>query len=494
MREMAKDKKFIAFDLGAESGRGVLGIIKKDKLELKEIHRFANGPVKVFDHIHWDLLRQYQEIKNALSVYAKNHGKWVDGIGFDTWGVDFGLLDKDGNLLGNPYHYRDKRTDGMLEEAFKVVPKDEIFRRTGVQFMQLNTLYQLLSMKLSKSPSLDVADKLLMMSGLFNYLFTGRKVEEFTLATTSQCYDSGEMKWSEYLFKKLNLPYHIMPEVVKPGTVVGKLLKTIADDAGMDEIPVIAPATHDTGSAVAAVPAEGDNWAFLSSGTWSLIGMETKHQLLSDEAVRANVANEGGVENTFRFLKNIMGLWIVQECKRKWDRKKKTTYDELSRIAKKAKPFTAFIDPNDGVFLKPADMESAIVEYCRRKGQKPPKEKAQIVRVILESIGLTYRRALEELEKLQGRRINVLHIIGGGSQNELLCQFASNATGRTVTAGPVEATAIGNIMVQGIASGVVSSVKSARAMVKNSFRIKTYEPKDADVWGNAYKKYLEIIC
>ncbi|MGB9596485.1 MAG: rhamnulokinase, partial [Candidatus Poribacteria bacterium] len=316
---MQENSKFIAFDLGAESGRAVLGSFNNGKLALEEIHRFLNTPVRVFDSLHWDVLQMFQEIKKGLDICVQKYGPKLDGIGFDTWGVDFALIGRDDSILGYPYHYRDKRTDGMMEKAFSIVPKEEIFRITGIQFMKLNTLYQLLAMSLAKSPILESADKLLMMPDLFNFLFTGKKVSEFTIATTTQFYDPIKKAWSKDLFDRLGLPFHILPEIVPPGTVIAPLYPSIRDEVGLSEVLVIAPACHDTGSAVAAVPAKGDRWAYISSGTWSLMGAEIPNPIINDSSLKYNFTNEGGVNNSIRFLKNIMGLWLVQQCKSTWE-------------------------------------------------------------------------------------------------------------------------------------------------------------------------------
>lgn len=491
---MQENSKFIAFDLGAESGRAVLGSFNNDKLALEEIHRFLNTPVRVFDSLHWDVLQMFQEIKKGLDVCVQKYGSKLDGIGFDTWGVDFALIGRDDSILGYPYHYRDKRTDGMMEKAFSIVPKEEIFRITGIQFMKLNTLYQLLAMSLAKSPILESADKLLMMPDLFNFLFTGKKVSEFTIATTTQFYDPIKKAWSKDLFDKLGLPFHILPEIVQPGTVIAPLYPSIRDEVGLGDVPVIAPACHDTGSAVAAVPAKGDKWAYISSGTWSLMGVEIPKPIINDSSLKYNFTNEGGVNNSIRFLKNIMGLWLVQQCRSTWeDEGQSFSYSDLVKIAESTKPLVSIIEPNYEPFLSHGNMPLRIIEFCKNTGQPVPETKGAIIRCALESLALKYRWVLERLEEMLGKKITTIHIVGGGCQNQLLCQFAADATQRQVLAGPVEATAIGNIIMQAIARGYIKSLEEGRELIRRSFEVKVYDPGFGLEWDSAYSRYLEIM-
>lgn len=492
---MAESVNMLAFDLGAESGRAVIGQFDGDKLALIELHRFPNGPIRLLEHIHWDVLRLFHEMKAALSLYVDRYGSDLAGLGVDTWGVDFALLDAQGTLLGNPYHYRDARTEGMYEEAFKRVPREEIFQRTGIQFMEINTLYQLLSMAIAQSPLLAAADKLLMMPDLFNYWLTGRKVCEFTEATTSQLYDPQEGGWSLPLLQGLGLPTHILAEIVPPGTVLGPLHKSVREEVGLGEVPVIAPACHDTGSAVAAVPAKGAHYAYISSGTWSLMGIEVRKPIITPESLAYNFTNEGGVCGTFRFLKNIMGLWLVQECRRTWAQAgREYSYDDLTALAAKAAPFQAIIDPDDESFLRPGDMPARIQEFCQRTGQPIPDEEGAIVRCALESLALKYRWTLEGLEKITGRQIESLNIVGGGGRNKLLNQFVADATGRPVTAGPFEATAIGNILMQALAIGHIASLEEGRELVRRSFEVMTYEPEQPERWEEPYTRYKRMAA
>lgn len=485
-------QRFLAFDLGAESGRGVLGRFDGERLNLEELHRFANGGIRVLDGLHWNVLQLWNEMKAALSICAqKNIG--LSGIGIDTWGVDFALLGRGDVLLGLPHHYRDLRTDGMLEEAFRRLPQATLFERSGCQFLQINTLYQLLSMVLHRSPLLDVAETFLMIPDLFNFWLTGQKVCEFTDATTTQFYDPRRRRWSTEITGALGVPFDILPEIVQPGTQLGTLLPSVAAETGLTEIPVIAPACHDTGSAVAAVPTDSEDWAYISSGTWSLMGIEVSEPIVTDQALALNFTNEGGVENTFRFLKNIMGLWLVQECRRTWaQRGDEMSYSQMTQLAESAQPFTALIDPDDDIFLPPGDMPSRIVDYCERTGQKPPLDIGEILRCALESLALKYRWVLEKLEAVRGRSIDVIHIVGGGAQNQTLCQFTADATGTPVIAGPIEATAIGNIAVQAMACGLIGSISEAREVVRRSFNAITYEPQHSTAWDGAYDQFLKL--
>lgn len=491
---MAKNAKFLAFDLGASSGRGVLGLLDDNILSLQEIHRFPNGPAQILDHIYWDVPQMLVEMKSALELCVREYGSELDGIGFDTWGVDFALIGRNDTLLGHPYHYRDKLTDGMMEEVFKIVPKEEVFKITGIQFMKLNSLYQLFAMSQANSPLLDVAETLLLMPDLFNFLFTGKRVSEFTIATTTQFYDPRERNWSKTLFDKLDLPYHILPEIVPAGTEIGPVLPTIRDEVGLGAVPVIAPACHDTGSAIAAVPATGDDWAYISSGTWSLLGAEISEPIVTDLALKYNFTNEGGVGDTIRFLKNITGMWLIQECKRIWeDAGENISYNELTKLAGEAPPLVSIIEPNYEPFLSPCDMPARISDFCRETKQPIPETKGAMIRCILESLALKYLWGVERLEEMLGRRINVIHIIGGGCQNKLLCQLAADATGRKVVAGPVEATAIGNIIMQALNTGYVGSISEARELVRRSFVVVTYEPRERAGWDEAYLNYLQIM-
>jgi len=481
--------RFLAFDLGAESGRAILASLAKDKLILEEIHRFVNRPVQVSGHLQWDVLRLFDDMKQGMALAAGKSGDPLLGIGVDTWGVDFALIGRDNVLLGNPYAYRDKRLDGIMPKAFAFMSKEEIYARTGIQFLQFNSIFQLFALAQEKSPLLDVSERLLFMPDLFNLFMTGEACSEYSIASTSQLMHAAHKKWEPEIFSKLQLPVHIMPPIVEPGTVLGKLLPDIVAETGLGPVDVIAPACHDTASAVAAVPARGNNWAYLSSGTWSLMGIEANEPIMNESSRQNNFTNEGGVNQTIRFLRNIAGLWLLQGCRRSWERQGLTVgYDELVSAAKKAKPFKCIVNPDDASFLNPADMPTAIIEYCRGSRQPIPESQGEFVRCVLESLALKYRFIVDKIGEMQTKRIEKLHIVGGGSQNDLLNQFAANATGLTVVAGPTEATAIGNIIVQAIAKRELNSLTEGRELVEKSFPLKTFEPQDHQAWNEVHER------
>jgi rhamnulokinase len=493
MSIMTGTKKILAFDLGAESGRGVLGQFDGQTLRLEVVHRFPNGPVRTLDTMHWDVLRLYSEMVAGLRRCAAEHGG-LDSLGVDTWGVDFALLGRGGTLLGNPRHYRDPHTEGVMEEALSRVPRAEVFRQTGMQFMRFNTLFQLLALQRDRSPLFDAAENLLFMPDLFHYFFTGVKCNELTDASTSQLYDPTAKGWAYGLIQAFGLPGQILGTIVPPGTVLGPLRASVATETGLAPVPVIAPASHDTGSAVAAVPASGTSWCYISSGTWSLMGAELPAPLIREAVQRYNFTNEGGVGGTIRFLKNIMGLWLVQECRRIWARAGQNyTYADLERLAREAPPFVSLVNPDDPSFILPANMPAALAEYCRRTGQPTPTEPGAVVRCALESLALRYRWVLERLEELLGRRLDVIHVVGGGCQNTLLCQLTADACNRPVHAGPIEATAIGNVLVQAIGLGVLKSLADAREVVRRSFEVVEHAPQQPDRWQGPYERFVEHI-
>ncbi len=491
---MSQAAKFIAFDVGAESGRAMLATFDGERITLSEALRFPNVPVRVLGSLHWDVLRLFDEIKRGLTQIAREHHAEVASIGLDTWGVDFALLGRDDELSGNPYHYRDRQTDGMMEEAFRRVPREKIFERTGIQFMQINSLYQILAMSLQRVPALEHAATFLMIPDLFNFWLTGRKVCEFTDATTTQFYDPRQRAWARTILDDLGLPFHILPEVVSPGTVLGTLQAGIAEEVGLDQVPVVAPACHDTGSAVAAVPSVGQDYVWISSGTWSVMGAEVPQPVINAESLAYNFTNEGGVCETFRLCKNVMGLWLVQECRRAWARVgEELSYDTLVEMARRAPAFRSFVDSDHGDFLPPGDMPARVAEFCRRTSQPIPEEKGAIVRCILESLALKYRVQLEALEELVGKRLPTVHIIGGGTQNRLLCQFTADATGRHVIAGPVEATSLGNVLMQALALGHIGSLSEGRQIISKSFELSVYEPHDPAAWDEAYERFIKLL-
>ena len=490
---MPRMKHYLALDLGAESGRAVVGSFDGQRLTLEEAHRFPNGPVALPDGLHWDHLRLFSEVKTGIAKAVQKHGAALASLGLDTWGVDFALLDKTGALLGNPHHYRDSRTDGVIEKACRRVKREEIFRRTGIQFMQINTLFQLYSMVLSRSPLLAPARRLLMTPDLFNYWLTGRMVNEQSIASTSQCYDPNEGDWARALLKRLKLPVRIFGKIVPPGTVIGKLRPGLAAETGARDLKVVAPGCHDTACAVAAVPAQTDSYAYLSSGTWSLMGIEAKGPAINAQSLAWNFTNEGGVCGTIRLLKNITGLWLVQECRRAWaGAGGELSYAELMRLAQHAPPFVAVLDPDYPDFAKPGQMPAKIAAYCQRTRQPVPGDKGSLVRCALEALALRYRWTFEKLEALAGRRLDVLHIVGGGTQNTLLNQMAADSVGRPVVAGPIEATAAGNVMMQMLALKDIQSLAEGRALIRRSFETRLYEPRRSREWEEAYSRFLKL--
>lgn len=497
---MSSTREYLAFDFGAESGRAIVGKYDGERLTLTEVHRFPNTPVRLPGVIHWNILQLWQEIKQGIGAAVAQSEPPLTSIGIDTWGVDFGLLDRNGTLIGNPTHYRDGRTDGMLDAAFACVPRAEIFGQTGIQFMQFNSLYQLFSMVQSKSPALESAATFLTIPDLFNYWLTGRKVCEFTNATTTQAFNPLTGTWATDLLTALDIPTQIFPEIVKPGTVLGSLQSAVTTELGISaEIPIVAPACHDTGSAVAAVPAANQRFGWISSGTWSIIGAEVPDAVVNPETLLYNLTNEGGVNDTYRLCKNVAGLWLVQECRRTWAHEgTEYSYAELTSLAAAAPPFVAVIDPDHSLFLKPSepgdDMPSRIQRLCRETGQPVPETKGALIRCALESLALKYRWVLEKLELILGYQLDPLHIVGGGTQNQLLCQLTADAIGRQVIAGPVEATATGNLIMQMVAMGDLASLAEGRELVRRSFEVVTYEPTaDRTQWDAAYARIQEQL-
>jgi rhamnulokinase len=470
------ENRFLACDLGAESGRVILGTLAGGALSLEELHRFLNEPVQLPTGLYWDAHRLFHDIVKGLTIAGRARRLRIDGIGVDTWGVDFGLLAADGALCDNPRHYRDARNSSAMEQTFQVVPRADIFRETGIQFMQLNSLYQLHAAKLENAPCLQIAKTLLFMPDLFNYWLTGVKAAEVTIASTSQFYNPATMRWSRELLRCLGIHDDILPEVIDAGSRLGPLLPHLADRTGLTDTPVFASAGHDTASAVAAVPAEGDDWCYISSGTWSLMGVELREPIINEQSLALNLTNEVGVDNSIRLLKNIAGLWVLQECKRAWALEGNDySYEQLMAMAETAAPYGGYINPD--VFIEPGHMPERIERHCREHGHPVPADVPQMVRAILEGLAQRYREVLTSIESLTGRRINVIHIVGGGSRNRLLNQLVADATGRRVIAGPSEATAIGNVLVQAIGAGVIRDLAEGRRIVRSSFQVETFEPK-----------------
>ncbi|ULL14014.1 rhamnulokinase [Paenibacillus sp. H1-7] len=482
----------IAFDLGASSGRAMLGRLVDGKIEITELHRFSNDPVQVGNRLHWDILRLYHEIKQGLLI-TKNKGIEVASIGIDSWAVDFGFIGPNGELIGNPYHYRDRHTEDMMEKLFAELPAGEIFARTGIQFLQFNTIFQLYALKQANSPWLQEGNRLLMIPDLLRYFLTGQMHNEFSNATTTQLFNPVEGNWDRELLHKLGFPESWFGEVLQPGSPAGVLQESVCEELGIPSIPVYAVAEHDTGSAVAAVPALDRSFAYLSCGTWSLMGTEVQEPVINDMAQKLNFTNEGGVEGTYRLLKNIMGLWILQESRRVWEKAGKSySFPELVKLAEAAKPFGAFIDPDHPMFLAPGDMPARIAQYCQETGQQAPESDGEIVRCILESLALKYRFVLEMTERLSNQQFNGLHMVGGGINNTLLCQWSANAIGKPVWAGPSEGSAIGNMAVQWIAQGVFSDIWEARRVIRDSFPVIEYRPEAQEQWSQAYDRFVKL--
>ncbi|HVP90751.1 MAG TPA: rhamnulokinase family protein [Terriglobales bacterium] len=481
--------KILAFDLGAESGRAVFGRLEGGRLDVREVHRFPNVPLKLFGHIHWNVYALLDEMKKAMKACAEERPA---SLGIDTWGVDFGLVARDGTILGLPYCYRDSRNEGAMEAYLKLVPREALYEATGIQFMPFNTLFQVYAMVRERSPLLDAASDLLFMPDLFNYLLTGKKASEFTMATTSQMLDPRTRSWQTGLFQAMGFSRRILQQVLEPGTVLGPLLPAVAAETGLGAVPVVATASHDTGAAVAAAPAVGGDWAYISSGTWSLVGVEERSPVITRDALERNFTNEGGVAGTTRFLKNVTGLWLVQQCRKAWPEAREAGYEELVRGAGEAPPFQALVDPDDPGFLRPPDMPEAIRAYCRRTGQAPPATEASLVRSILESLALKYRLVIDQIDQVVGHPVGRIHVIGGGSRNRLLCQFTADATGRPVVAGPAEATAVGNVLVQAMALGLIGSLAELRAVVRESFSPASYEPRQDMAWRAAYDRFRAL--
>jgi len=491
---------FLAVDIGASSGRLVAGEFDGERIALTEVERFDNGGVAAGGYLHWDVLQQWSHIKSALATAVDRYGSEITSVGVDTWGVDFGLLGRNDQLLGNPLHYRDHHTEGILEWAFERVPREEIFAHTGLQFMRFNTLYQLLALQKDRSPILDAAETMLLMPDLFHWLLTGEKSNEFTNATTTQMFNPQQNRWATEVLDSFELPTKLLGEIVQPGTVLGTVRGSVAREIGNSDLKVVLPGTHDTASAVMAVPAseslsDQPNWCYISSGTWSLMGVELQNPVITDTCRQLNFTNEGGVGNSVRLLKNIAGLWLVQECRRIWSADgSHYEWDELVELASAAEPLVSLIDPDDEQFVAPESMPEAICQYCRSTEQPVPQTHGAILRCALESLALRYQMVLGMLQQLTGSEIETVHIVGGGIQNGLLCQLTADACHRPVVAGPVEATAIGNLMVQLVSHGAVHSIPEARQIIQNSFDTENYLPDSSLDWGNAIQRFHALVA
>lgn len=487
------NNSFLAFDIGASSGRAILGTLKHNRLKLTEVHRFANQMMHLHGHYFWNIFNLFGELKTGLAKCVKDFGVQPVSFGIDTWGVDFGLITEDGYLAGFPFAYRDHRTDLIMPEFFKIMDQETTYRLSGLQFMQFNTLFQLFASVKAGHSVLKIADSLLFTPDLLNFLFTGIRKNEYTIASTSALLRPGKAEWEPLLFEASGIPLNLVEEIVQPGTVLGPLLPEVCTETGSCEIPCISVASHDTASAVASVPASGEKWAYISSGTWSLMGIESPVPLVSEKTRLLNFTNEGGVEGSTRFLKNIMGLWLIQECKKIWDTKEKLEWDKIVNMSQSCQPFAFIIDPDFPGFLNPKNMPIAIQEFCRNTGQLAPFTEGQIARCIFDSLALKYKYTLDQIEEVVGYSIEKIHVIGGGANNEFLCQLTADATGLPVFAGPVEATAIGNILVQAMALGYLNSINELRQVVATSFVPALFQPRGTNDWDQAYLRFTEII-
>ncbi|MDR2936938.1 MAG: rhamnulokinase [Rikenellaceae bacterium] len=484
-------KQFLAIDLGATSGRSILGSLEDGKIRMRELTRFPNLIKKIHNHCYWNIFLLLDHIKEALSACSRE-GVGIDSVGIDTWGVDFAFIGSDGAVLGLPYAYRDSHTDGAPEEYFRIVPRERVYDLTGIQVMNFNSLYQLYAMRRDGSSQLACASKLLFTPDALSFLLTGRMVTEYTIASTSQILNPRTKQMEASLLEAIGLSPALFPSIVMPGETVGMLTDDICRETGVAPVPVIAVAGHDTASAVAAIPASDEKFAYLSSGTWSLMGIEAKDPIIDERTRAMNFTNEGGVEGTTRLLKNITGMWLLERCREEWTSEASYSYPQLVGMAHSVDPFHCMIDPDDPSFANPASMTGAIAAYCRRTGQPVPSTHAEYVRVIFESLALKYRYVLDMLRSVAPFPIEKLHVIGGGSQNELLNQFTANALGIPVVAGPSEATAIGNIMIQAKASGEIASLADMRAVIGASIDLKTYNPQQAALWQEAYERFLRV--
>lgn len=485
-------KRVLAFDFGASSGRAIIGCFDGEKITLEEVHRFSNDPVSVGGTVYWDVLRLFYEIKQGI-IKARMAGGF-DSIGIDTWGVDFGLIDAEGKLMENPIHYRDARTVGMVDEAFKTMPREKIYGITGIQFMELNTLFQLISLKKNRPWMLERADKMLFMPDLFAYMLTGKMCAEYSIASTSQIIDLKTKSWSKELLEAFGIKEDIFAPLVKPGTVLGMLTPEICEECGVDPVPVISVCGHDTQSAITSVPCEDGKFAFLSSGTWSLFGTELEKPIVNETSLNINITNEGGFDDTVGFLKNIIGLWLIQESRRQWQRQGEDySYADLEKLALAAEPFKCFIDPDAPEFVPHGNIPKRVQEFCEKTGQYVPQTVGEIMRCIYESLAMKYKLTFEKLCECTERDYPVIHVIGGGTKDTLLCQLTANSCNRTVKAGPIEATVMGNVAVQLMSDNSVADISEARKIVANSSELKTYAPTDVDKWEEAYADFLKIV-
>jgi len=483
---------FLAFDLGATSGRSILGTVADGKVEIKELTRFPNAVTELHGKYYWNLMGLYQALREGL-VACNKEGIVPESIGIDTWGVDVVPIAEDGSILSMPRAYRDPYTVGMPERYFEKISKEKVYEKTGIQIMNFNTLYQIFASMETGYVPMKEAKYLLFMPDALAYMLTGKRVCEATIASTSQILNPWTKEFDAELLEAAGVDASIFRKPVLPGTMVGELTDALAKSTGIGKVKVVSVAGHDTASAVAAVPALDENFAYLSSGTWSLMGIESKEPVINPETYELNFTNEGGVEGTTRFLKNICGMWILEQCRKEWAAMGKDySYPEIVKMAMEAKPFVSFIQPDDSSFANPPSMLEAIYAFCERNGQACPENDAQIIRCIFESLALRYRQVLGDLDRIAKFPIERLHIIGGGSKNDLLNQFTANAIGRKVVAGPSEATAIGNVMIQAMGAGIVSSLEEMRSIVHASIETKEFIPQAVEEWRTAYDKFVSL--
>lgn len=486
------EKRILAFDFGASSGRAIIGHFDGKKIDLQEVHRFSNDPVSVGGTVYWDVLRLFHEIKQGISNAVLAGG--FDSIGIDTWGVDFGLIDAEGKLMENPVHYRDARTAGMIDEAVKTIPREKLYSITGTQFMELNTLYQLISLRKNRPWMLDRAETILFMPDLFAYMLTGKKCAEFSIASTSQLMDIKSGDWSDEILNAFDIPKRLLPDIVPSGTVLGMLSDEICEECGTKSVPVISVCGHDTQSAITAVPCEDGDFAFLSSGTWSLFGTELDEPIVNEKSLDINITNEGGYNNSVGLLKNIIGLWLIQESRRQWRREgTEYSYADLEKAALAAEPFKCFIDPDAPEFVPHGNIPERVREFCKKTGQYVPETVGEVMRCIYESLAMKYKLTFAKLSECTGKSYPVIHVIGGGTKDTLLCQMTASACNVKVAAGPVEATVMGNLAVQLMSDGSIGSISEARKIVSDSSEIKTYTPVASDEWETAYNNFIKIV-
>lgn len=482
---------FLAIDLGATSGRAILGTIENDRLELKEMRRFPNPIIDINGHLYWDLLSLYNQIIESLKEIGSLDIP-IQSIGIDTWGVDFVCFGKDGEALRMPYSYRDPHTVGAPEKFFGKMPKEELYKKTGIQIMNFNSLFQLFTLRENGCSTYPVTDKILFMPDALSYLLTGKMVTEYTIASTSQMINPYDRKFDTSILNAVGLSEDHFAPIVFSGTEIGKLSESVKRQTNAGDIPVIAVAGHDTGSAVLATPAKNENFAYLSSGTWSLMGIESKEPVINEDTFALNFTNEGGADGSIRLLKNICGMWLIEQCKKEWDKEQPVTYGEIVSAAGQSTPFQCFINPDSPCFASPVSMVEAIRNYCRQTDQPVPSTMGEIARCIYESLAYRYKQTLQKLQSLADFPIETLHIIGGGSKNNMLNTFTANAIGITVTSGPSEATAIGNILMQAKAVGLMNDKDDMRRIVRNSFEPEVFEPRDSALWDNNYERYLNV--